>query len=125
LAAGADGFVNKAAADTEVLQAVRSIRNGRSYFGMGASERELAWPDPKLGTPAGLSDREREVVRLIALGHTNREVASGFGISIKSVESYRARVMQKLGFGCRADLVRFALETGLIGGREEHPVMMD
>jgi DNA-binding NarL/FixJ family response regulator len=114
--AGASGSVLKEAADTEVVDAVRAVAAGERYLhpALGASlvaaeaeERKRAEADP-------LSEREREVLRLLALGHTNQEIASLLFISVRTAETHRAHIMQKLGLSSRAELVRYALDQGLI-----------
>jgi two-component system response regulator NreC len=114
--AGASGYVLKEAADTEVVAAVRAVAGGERYLhpALGArlidaesAERRRAKADP-------LSDREREVLRLLALGHTNQEIAGLLFISVRTAETHRAHVMQKLGLSTRAELVRHALAEGLL-----------
>jgi two-component system response regulator NreC len=114
--AGASGYVLKEAADTEVVGAVRVVAAGERYVHptLGArlvaaevEERKRAESDP-------LSDREREVLRLLALGHTNQEIAKMLYISVRTAETHRAHIMQKLGLSGRSELVRYALEHGLI-----------
>jgi two-component system, NarL family, response regulator NreC len=115
-AAGASGYVLKEAADTELLQAVREVAGGGRYLhpALGAKlvavesdERKRAEEDP-------LSDREREVLRLLALGHTNQEIARMLYISVRTAETHRAHIMQKLRLSTRAELVRYAIEQGLL-----------
>jgi two-component system, NarL family, response regulator NreC len=114
--AGASGYVLKEAADTEVVDAVRAVASGQRYVhpALGArlvaaevEERKRAEADP-------LSDREREVLRLLALGHTNQEIAARLYISVRTAETHRAHIMQKLGLSSRAELVRYALGQGVI-----------
>jgi two-component system response regulator NreC len=114
--AGASGYVLKEAADTEVVDAVRAVARGEQYVhpalgarlvAADAAERRRAAEDP-------LSEREREVLRLLALGHTNQEIAASLYISVRTAETHRAHIMQKLGLVSRADLVRYALDNGLI-----------
>lgn len=105
-AAGAHGYVSKRATDTKLLAAIHAVWKGERYFEAASKSSEGATPN--------LTAREREVVRGIALGHTNREIAELLDLSIKSIESYRARVIQKFGFGSRADLVRYAFAHGLL-----------
>ena len=114
--AGASGYVLKEAADTEVVQAVREVAEGRRYVhpALGArliqaeaEARRAAEADP-------LSEREREVLRLLALGHTNQEIAKMLYISVRTAETHRAHIMQKLRLTTRAELVRYALEHGLL-----------
>ena len=114
--AGASGYVLKEAADTEVVGAVREVAAGERYvhpaLGAGSSqaeadERRAAEEDP-------LSEREREVLRLLALGHTNQEIAKMLYISVRTAETHRAHIMQKLRLSSRAELVRYALAEGLL-----------
>jgi two-component system response regulator NreC len=114
--AGASGYVLKEAADTEVVDAVRAVAAGTRYLhpALGArlvsaeaEERRRAESDP-------LSEREREVLRLLALGHTNQEIAAQLYISVRTAETHRAHIMQKLGLSSRAELVRYALDHDLI-----------
>jgi two-component system, NarL family, response regulator NreC len=115
-AAGASGYVLKEAADAEVVQAVREVARGGSYVhpALGArmvaaeaEERARAEADP-------LSEREREVLRLLALGHTNQEIAKMLYISVRTAETHRAHIMQKLRLSTRAELVRYALAQGML-----------
>jgi len=112
LQAGVRGYVLKEAADAELVQAVRSAALGETYLQPALGARLAAGGD----APAddGLSERERDVLRLIALGHTNAEVAEQLFISIRTVESHRAHIQQKLGVSSRAELVRFALDRGMV-----------
>ena len=114
--AGASGYVLKEAADTEVITAVRAVAAGERYVhpALGArllaaevEERKRAEADP-------LSEREREVLRLLALGHTNQEIAKLLYISVRTAETHRAHIMQKLRLSSRAELVRYALAEGLL-----------
>ena len=114
--AGASGYVLKEAADTEVVSAVRAVASGDRYvdpslgarlFATESEERRRAEQDP-------LSEREREVLRLLALGHTNQEIAKLLFISVRTAETHRAHIMQKLKLGSRAELVRHALADGLL-----------
>jgi two-component system, NarL family, response regulator NreC len=119
--AGASGYVLKEAADSEVVAAVREVAGGGRYVDpeLGArlvaaesAERRRAEEDP-------LSEREGEVLRLLALGHTNQEIAKQLFISVRTAETHRAHIMQKLRLSSRADLVRYALERGLLDDRGE------
>jgi two-component system response regulator NreC len=114
--AGASGYVLKEAADNEVVAAVREVAAGRRYVHptLGArmiaaevEERKRAEDDP-------LSERERDVLRLLALGHTNQEIAGKLYISVRTAETHRAHIMQKLRLQTRAELVRYALDRGLL-----------
>jgi two-component system, NarL family, response regulator NreC len=112
LQAGVRGYVVKEAADAELVQAVRSAASGDTYLQPTLGARLAAGEDGDKEDE--LSERERDVLRLIALGHTNAEVAEKLFISIRTVESHRAHIQQKLGLSSRAELVRYALERGLI-----------
>ncbi|MFQ5942494.1 MAG: response regulator [Anaerolineales bacterium] len=122
LRAGAAGYILKKAADAELLSAVRAVARGEVYV-HSAMTRELleglvptneiaekgendAWDE--------LSNREREVLRLVALGHTNAEIADQLSLSIKTIETYRSRGMEKLDIRSRAALVKYALSLGLL-----------
>jgi two-component system response regulator NreC len=111
--AGALGYVLKEAADTELVEAVRMAAGGGTYLHPRLGARLAAEPDPDSAKDA-LTDREREVLRLIALGHTNSEVAAQLYLSVRTVESHRAHIQQKLQLQTRAELVRYALDHGLI-----------
>jgi two-component system response regulator NreC len=114
--AGASGYVLKEAADNELVAAIKEVAAGGRYVHpeLGArlvsaetAERRRAEEDP-------LSDREREVLRLLALGHTNQEIAKELYISVRTAETHRAHIMQKLRLSSRAELVRHALSQGLL-----------
>ena len=114
--AGASGYVLKEAADTEVVGAIRAVAAGERYVhpalgarlvAADADERKRAESDP-------LSEREREVLRLLALGHTNQEIAAQLFISVRTAETHRAHIMRKLSLSSRAELVRYALDRGLV-----------
>jgi two-component system response regulator NreC len=110
--AGAMGYVLKDAATAELVLAVRRAAHGERYLNpqLGA---QLAVETPRAG-PTELTARELDVLRLLALGHTNPEIGERLLISTRTVEAHRARINQKLGLGTRAELVRFALEHRLI-----------
>jgi two-component system response regulator NreC len=114
--AGASGYVLKEAADAEVVAAVREVAEGRSYVNPALGARLVAADSEarKRAEADPLSDREREVLRLLALGHTNQEIAKMLYISVRTAETHRAHIMQKLGLRSRADLVRHALADGLL-----------
>jgi two-component system, NarL family, response regulator NreC len=114
--AGASGYVLKEAADSEVVGAIREVAAGNRYVhpALGArlvaaeaAARRKAEEDP-------LSEREREVLRLLALGHTNQEIAKTLYISVRTAETHRAHIMQKLRLSTRAELVRYAISEGLL-----------
>jgi two-component system, NarL family, response regulator NreC len=111
LAEGAIGYVLKQAADSELVEAVRRAAVGESYLNPRLGARVAAEP---LGPPDDLSERELDVLRLIALGHTNAEIAEQFFLSVRTVESHRAHIQQKLRLSTRAELVHYALERGLV-----------
>ena len=110
--AGADGYLLKSAADEDLVRAVRAVASGERYVhpALGAA---LAAPAAD-GPLDDLTPREREVLRLLALGHTNQEIAERLIVSVRTVESHRAHVMTKLRVTTRAGLVRAALEAGLL-----------
>ena len=114
--AGASGYVLKEAADTEVVAAVRAVAGGERYVhpALGARLVEAAAAERKRAEVDPLSEREREVLRLLALGHTNQEIAKLLYISVRTAETHRAHIMQKLGLASRAELVRYALSEGLL-----------
>jgi two-component system, NarL family, response regulator NreC len=115
-AAGATGYVLKEAADEEVVSAVREIAAGGSYVhpALGARMVAAEAQDRAAAEADPLSEREREVLRLLALGHTNQEIAEQLYISVRTAESHRAHIMQKLRLATRAELVRYALTHGLL-----------
>lgn len=116
LRAGALGYVLKEAADTELVEAVRRAAAGQTYLNPALGARLATMPEQPAGPPGDLSAREIEVLRLIALGHTNSEISEQLFLSVRTVESHRAHVQQKLGRSTRADLVRYALDHGLLDG---------
>jgi DNA-binding NarL/FixJ family response regulator len=115
-AAGASGYVLKEAADIEVVAAVREVAAGGRYVNpeLGARLVSADAEAAKRAEEDPLSDREREVLRLLALGHTNQEIAKQLYISVRTAETHRAHIMQKLRLETRADLVAYALERGLL-----------
>jgi two-component system response regulator NreC len=115
LRAGARAYVLKEAADDELVQAVRAAREGRTFLNPELGARMAAEPQPS-GPPDDLTERELEVLRLIALGHTNSEIAQQLYLSIRTVESHRAHIQQKVRRSSRAELVRYALDHKLIDG---------
>jgi two-component system response regulator NreC len=113
LRAGATGFVLKEAAEAELIEAVRLAAAGRTYLNPELGARLAAEVPLASGPPDDLSVRELEVLRLIALGHTNSEIASQLFLSVRTVESHRAHIQQKTQRGSRAELVAYAREHGL------------
>ncbi len=125
-AAGASGYVLKEAADIEVVAAVREVAAGGRYVHAALGARLVAAglvaDEADAATVAAddlLSQREREVLRLLALGHTNQEIATMLFISVRTAETHRANIMQKLDLSSRAELVRYALVHGLLDEDEE------
>jgi two-component system response regulator NreC len=116
LEAGGAGYVLKRAADSELLSAIRAVWRGGTYLHPEHARLLLGGtpPPPADDSYALLSPREQQVLRLIALGHTNQQVAGMLGISVKTVETYKSRLMSKLGLTGRAALVRYALQRGLL-----------
>jgi DNA-binding NarL/FixJ family response regulator len=115
--AGARGYLVKEAADVELILAVRHVATGQDYVhpALGAALLAPGATAPRAGGPGGeLSERELEVLRLVALGHTNAEIAAELYVSVRTVETHRAHLQQKLGIKTRADLVRYAREIGLL-----------
>ena len=117
LGAGALGYVLKEAADEELVEAVRRAAVGESYLNPKLGARIASTPPP--GPPDDLSEREVDVLRLIALGNTNAEIAAQLFLSVRTVETHRSHIQQKLRLSTRAELVGYALERGLIGTGSE------
>jgi DNA-binding NarL/FixJ family response regulator len=122
LAVGSLGYVVNRTSKAEIVAVVRKIAQGRGYVDVPTGGLPM---DPRLQPQVPrskeiqekldmLSKRESEVLKAVAYGFTNREIAERLGISVKSIETYRYRVAEKLNFNSRADLVRFALEAGLL-----------
>jgi two-component system response regulator NreC len=116
LRGGALGYVLKEAADAELVEAVRRAAEGGTYLNPALGARMAMTPEHPAGPPGNLSDREAEVLRLIALGHTNAEIGERLFLSVRTVETHRAHIQQKLGRSTRAELVRYALDEGLLDG---------
>ncbi|MEA2700396.1 MAG: hypothetical protein QOI66_4667 [Myxococcales bacterium] len=125
--AGAIGYVVKNVVDTELLAAIRAVAQGRSFMDSSVSLETRQSMQTKVaeairGRKASqLTEREREVMGRVAEGFTNSQIAEELRLGVKSVETYRSRVMQKLGLTSRADLVRFALECGLLAPGKSAP----
>ncbi len=115
LSAGAQGYLPKVAAGADLVDAVRRLARGEDYLhhsvGVALARAEMAGGDQG---PVYLTDRELAVGRLLALGHTNTEVADLLIVSVRTIETYRAQVFRKLGVHTRAELVRAAVRTGLV-----------
>jgi DNA-binding NarL/FixJ family response regulator len=118
LAAGASGYARKRDADTELLSAIRAVARGDAYLAPALTTVMLnRIAGQESGTTSGdkeLTTRELDVLRQLALGYNNRQIAETFGLSVKTVETYKARLMEKLGVHGRAGLVRYALAHGLL-----------
>ena len=122
LRAGASGYTLKKAADTELISAIRAVVRGEVFLHPSLTkvlvgdllERGAGRQEHVESDYDALSEREREVLRLVALGHTSQHIADTLFISLKTVETYKARAMTKLGLKNRAELVRFALRHGLL-----------
>jgi two-component system, NarL family, response regulator NreC len=123
LAAGGSGYIVKRAADSDLLAAIRAVYQGRLFLDptlAGSLVQDLLGKKASFGPADGaaprslLSPREREVLRLLAQGYTNQQAAKWIVVSVKTVETYRARIAQKLGLHSRAELTRYALESGLL-----------
>jgi two-component system response regulator NreC len=114
--AGASGYVMKEAADGEVVDAVRAVAGGNRYLQpeLGARLLEAESEERRRAAEDPLSEREREILRLLALGHTNQEIAKMLFVSVRTAETHRAHIMQKLGLSSRAELVRYALAEGML-----------
>jgi two-component system response regulator NreC len=129
LLAGASGYIVKKAADVELLTAIRAVHHGRTFVDLtrpgdkarGDEVRCVSRDSPAGGQPRPLSHREAEVLRLLARGHTNQEAADHLAVSMKTIETHRRRVSDKLGLKSRAQLFRFAVEAGLLEGDAARP----
>lgn len=123
LAAGGSGYVVKTAADTELLTAIRAIFRGRIWVDLQHNESKgpavlgggAASGPPRKTGEASLSQREREVLVLLAQGYSYQQIADLLLLSVKTIETYRTRITDKLGLRTRPELVRYALEIGLLG----------
>ncbi|HET9102177.1 MAG TPA: response regulator transcription factor [Solirubrobacteraceae bacterium] len=111
---GALGFVLKESADEELVAAVHAAAGGERYLNPQLGGRIAAMPEQPAGPPDGLSEREAEVLRLVALGHTNAEISGQLYLSVRTVESHRAHIQQKVGINTRAELVAYAREHDLL-----------
>ena len=119
LRAGALGYVLKEAADSELVRAVRMAADGRTYLHPELGARMASERPPPPPPDDHLTDREVEVLRLIALGHTNPEIASKLYLSVRTVESHRSNIQLKLGLSTRAELVRHAIDRGLLAEKRD------
>jgi two-component system response regulator NreC len=120
LKAGADGFLNREAEPSDIVSAVRSVARGQTYVAPAIVTRMVNryvlrnGDEPLEDAYASLTEREREVLLLAAVGHTNREIAKIFHLSEQTVHNYRANIMEKLGFHDRMELLKFAIRRGIV-----------
>jgi two-component system response regulator NreC len=119
LSAGAAGYLVKKVADSELMSAIRAVHAGRTFVDLTqtAGLAPLSLSEKVAGQwrpPKNLSRREREVLRLVAQGHSNQQIADKIRLSVKTVETYRNRLSEKLGLKGRAELYRFAAESGVL-----------
>jgi two-component system, NarL family, response regulator NreC len=129
LQAGAAGYIVKKAADVELLTAIRAVYHGRTFVDLtrpgelarGPDVQRISRESTAAGQPKPLSPREAEVLRLLAQGHTNQEAADQLAVSVKTIETHRKRLTDKLGLKSRAQLFRFAVEVGLLEGDAAQP----
>ena len=112
--AGAAGYVLKESADEELVAAIRAVAGGGTYLNPALGAVLAAAPPEASGPPDDLTEREVDILRLIALGHTNTEIADQLFLSVRTVESHRAHIQQKLNRTTRAELVRYALDQGFV-----------
>jgi two-component system response regulator NreC len=130
LKGGGSGYVLKRAADTELLSAIRAVHEGGMYLHPAHAHMLLEGArgdeestEAKTGKRVRLSNREQQVLKLVAFGYTNKQIANNLELSVKTVEEYRARMQRKLEIKGRAELVRYALRVGLLVSEEaEEPV---
>jgi two-component system response regulator NreC len=114
LQSGAAGFILKEAADDELLEAIRLTAEGGTYLNPSLGARLAAAPPEPSGPPDDLSERELAVLKLIALGHTNSEIAAQLFLSVRTVETHRQHIQQKTRRTARSELVRYAIDHGLV-----------
>jgi DNA-binding NarL/FixJ family response regulator len=115
LSAGAAGYLTKDSQPEEFVTAIEEARRGRRYVGCDASAVLVQWAEKSPATPhESLSDREYQVLRLIGSGHIVSGIARDLGLSVKTVSTYRARVLEKLGMRTNAELMRYAIENALL-----------
>lgn len=126
LAAGASGYVLKKSVDADLLSAIRAVHKGRTYVDSELASELIQHALPERGHAANkvndvLSEREVQVLKLVAEGFSSREIAQQIFVGVKTVETYRGRFAEKLGLTSRADIVRYALETGLLKSEKFSP----
>jgi len=131
LKGGGSGYVLKRAADTELLSAIRAVHEGGTYLHpahahlllKGAEEADEKLKEAETAKRVRLSNREQQVLKLVAFGYTNKQIANNLELSVKTVEEYRARMQRKLEIKGRAELVRYALRVGLLVREEAEEPM--
>jgi two-component system invasion response regulator UvrY len=115
LGAGAAGYLTKDSPPDELVAAIEDARRGRRYVGRDAGDVLLRWAAKTVTTPhEALSDREYQVLRMVGSGHTVSDIARELGLSVKTVSTYRSRVLEKLGMRTNAELMRYAIENSLL-----------
>lgn len=115
LTAGAAGYITKDSPPEELIMAIEEARRGRRYIGRDAGDVLVQWAATPASTPhEALSDREYQLLRMLGSGQTVSDVARDLGLSVKTVSTYRARVLEKLGMRTNAELMRYAIENGLL-----------
>ncbi len=115
LSAGAAGYLTKDSPPEELIAAIEDARRGRRYVGKDAGDVLLRWAAKAMATPhEALSDREYQVLRMVGSGQTVSDIARGLGLSVKTVSTYRSRVLEKLGMRTNAELMRYAIENSLL-----------
>ncbi len=115
LSAGAVGYLTKDSPPEEFIAAIEDARRGRRYVGADVGDGLSRWPPRPVRTPhEALSDREYQVLRMLGSGHTVSEIARDLGLSVKTVSTYRSRVLEKLGMRTNAELMRYAIENSLL-----------
>jgi two-component system, NarL family, response regulator NreC len=117
IAAGANGYVLKQSAPSELINAIRSVRDGNAYLDPALTQTVMGGYASRVASKRGegkgdLSDRESEVLRLIAWGYSNKEIGGRLDLSVKTIEAHKANAMRKLDIGSRIDIVRYALLRG-------------
>ncbi len=124
LKAGAMGYIPKRAADSELIAAIRAVNSGEvhiySSLVKAAVGRMIGGDGDGESSPSSLdplSPRETEILSLVAQGYSNRQIATDLNLSVKTIETYKARVMEKLDLHSRVELVRYALQHGLLAGQ--------
>lgn len=122
LKAGAQGFLHKASGPKRLVEAIRCVAQGQRYVSPALAEQLIALaPDPRTDPPRDrLTPRELEVLRALAAGHSTKEVAERLGLSVKTVHTHRARILDKLSLRSNVDLAHYAIEQGLLGWTPGH-----